>query len=92
MSFQCEIMIKNPTNVFYVGKSLRGYVRLVVREALMIRSIQVKMCGKAVVKWQMKRAICQCEENCLNQQMNVLGKRHLKTTKKISNSKHKINN
>lgn len=74
MSLQCDVIFdKNPTKVFYVGQTVRGYVRLVVKKLQIFRGIRVKICGKAVAKWQLKRAIRQCEEECLNHQMSVLG-------------------
>lgn len=74
IQLQCNVIFdKNPSKVFYVGQSLRGYVRLSVKCEQIIGGVYVKISGKANAKWQFKQAIRQSQEECLSHQMSVLG-------------------
>lgn len=71
---QCIVIFdKNPSKVFYVGQSLRGYVRLSVKSEQIVGGVHVKIDGKANTNWPSKHSIHQSQEECLSHQMSVLG-------------------
>lgn len=74
MAISCEIVFeRNPTKVFYLGQTLCGYVHLCLKDHQDIHGIHVKLDGIALANWKIGRAIRQCTENCLSNQMSILG-------------------
>lgn len=74
LTLPCDVIFnKNPTKVFYTGQSLRGYVRLTLEREQDVCSIAIRITGVAIAKWQHRRAIRRCKQDCLNHQMILIG-------------------
>lgn len=74
MSLDCKILFKkNASKAFYIGQTVHGYVHLVLEHEQLIQSIHVRINGTISAEWQHKHQTHQCQVNCLDHQISVLG-------------------
>lgn len=75
MSTICDIEFENnPTKVVNAGQLLRGTVRLNLLDKISVRSVYIRIRGKAFAGWEVsKKSYVQAKENCLDERMQLTG-------------------
>ncbi|XP_055295696.1 arrestin domain-containing protein 1-like [Sitodiplosis mosellana] len=83
MSATCDIEFENnPRKIIYAGQLLRGTVRLNLTENFNVRSVYVRIRGKAFASWNSVETKVEVNEDYLDKKMYFVGSRE--STSKIN--------
>lgn len=73
MSVSCEIEFENsPRKIVYAGQLLRGTVRLNLTERITVRSVYVRINGKAFAKWDSGQSKIVAKESYFDKKMYLV--------------------
>lgn len=70
----CDIEFENnPKKIVNAGQLLRGIVRLNLMDKMSVRSVYIRISGKALTNWQVGQTVAIQKDSCLNDRMLLAG-------------------
>lgn len=74
MSTTCDIEFENNRlKIVYTGQVLRGTVRLNLMDTINVRSVYIRVNGKAFAQWRVGQSYTTAQEKCLDEKMQLAG-------------------